>query len=55
MSASRAWMFCPLTGALLTVDPQTGIASCAESKYSIDLTSAFDVRSLEKKSSLGGC
>ena len=53
MAASRAWMFCPMTGALLTVDPQTGVASCAESKYSIDLTSAFDVLLLAKKHSLG--
>ena len=39
MASSRDWMFCPISGALLTVDPRTGIASCTDSNYNIDLTS----------------
>lgn len=39
MQDARSWMFCPLTGALLSLDPRTGIASCSESAYSVDLTS----------------
>lgn len=38
MALSRDWMFCPISGALLVVDPHTGIASCADSNYSVDLT-----------------
>lgn len=36
---SRGWMFCPISGALLVVDSQTGIASCSDSNHRVDLTS----------------
>lgn len=41
--ASRAWMFCPYTGALLDIDALTGIASCTQSSHKIDVTSALSV------------
>ncbi|EIE27025.1 hypothetical protein COCSUDRAFT_83584 [Coccomyxa subellipsoidea C-169] len=28
MSASKEWMFCPLTGSLLTLDATSGVAKC---------------------------
>jgi len=38
MTNARDWMFCPFSGALLVVDPRTGIARYTASNYSVDLT-----------------
>lgn len=50
MQDSRSWMFCPFTGTLLNIDPRTGIASCPDSQYSVDLTSECCLLSLDPTS-----
>ena len=41
MAGSRDWMFCPLTGALLDIDPQKGTASCKASRFSCRISGEY--------------